>query len=137
MLALLGLAVPVAAYLAARRLQGVTIVQATCATCGSAVLGGAAVLLARRGLRNAERTLGRVGCEGTARVGRLLGVIPAVGRRPGGQGHEHQHRCRYANFHGSNNTFQDSAPAIAACPPVPPSCIGTPSGPMTRPVTGS
>src|SRR5437764_11632409 len=75
MLALLGLVVPVAAYLAARRLQNVTIVQATGATCGSAVLGGAAVLLARRGFRNAERTLGRVGGEGTARVGRLLGVI--------------------------------------------------------------
>ena len=74
-LALLGLAVPVAAYLAARRLGNVTIVHATGATCGSAVLGGAAVLLGRRGLRNAERTLGRVGGEGTARVGRLLGVI--------------------------------------------------------------
>jgi hypothetical protein len=33
------------------------------------------VLLARRGLRNIERTLGRVGGEGAARVGRLLGVI--------------------------------------------------------------
>jgi hypothetical protein len=39
------------------------------------VLGGAAVLLGRRGLRNIERTLGRVGGEGAARVGRLLGVI--------------------------------------------------------------
>src|SRR3954452_2196978 len=74
-LALLGLAVPVAAYVAARRLQDVTIVQATAATCGSAVLGGAAVLLARRGLRNVERTLGRLGGENAARVGRLLGVI--------------------------------------------------------------
>ena len=74
-LALLGLAVPVVAYLAARRLQNVTIVQATAATCGSAVLGGAAVLLARRGLRNVERSLGRLGGEGSARVGRLLGLI--------------------------------------------------------------
>jgi hypothetical protein len=74
-LALLGLAVPLLAYVAARQLQGVTIVQATAATCGSAVLGGAAVLLARRGLRSIERTLGRVGGEGSARVGRLLGVI--------------------------------------------------------------
>jgi hypothetical protein len=74
-LALLGLAVPAAAYLAARRLEGVTIVQATAATCGSAVLGGAAVLLARRGLRNVERSLGRLGGESAARVGRLLGVI--------------------------------------------------------------
>src|SRR4051794_19988355 len=74
-LALLGLAVPVAAYLAARRLGDVTIVQATAATCGAAVLGGAAVLLARRGLRNAERTLGRVRGEGTARAGRPPGVV--------------------------------------------------------------
>jgi uncharacterized membrane protein len=74
-LALLGLAVPVLAFVAARKLQGVTIVQATGATCGSAVLGGAAVLLARRGLRNIERTLGRVGGEGASRVGRLLGAI--------------------------------------------------------------
>jgi hypothetical protein len=74
-LALLGLALPVVAFLAARRLQGVSIVQATGATCGSVVLGGAAVLLAGRGLRNVARTLGRVGGEGAARVGRLLGVI--------------------------------------------------------------
>jgi peptidoglycan/LPS O-acetylase OafA/YrhL len=74
-LALLGLVLPVLAFAAARKLQDVTIVQATAATCGSALLGGAAVLLARRGLRNIERTLGRVGGEGSARVGRLLGVI--------------------------------------------------------------
>jgi peptidoglycan/LPS O-acetylase OafA/YrhL len=74
-LALLGLALPVLAYVAARRLEGVTIVQATAATCGSAILGGAAVLLARRGLRNIERTIGRLGGESPARVGRLLGVI--------------------------------------------------------------
>jgi hypothetical protein len=74
-LGLLGLAVPVLAFAAARKLQGVTIVQATAATCGAALLGGAAVLLARRGVRNIERTLGRVGGEGAARAGRLLGVI--------------------------------------------------------------
>ena len=74
-LALVALAVPVLAFVAARKLEGVTIVQATGATCGSAVLGGAAVLLARRGLRNIERTLGRVSGEGSARVGRLLGVV--------------------------------------------------------------
>ena len=75
MLALLGLVLPVLAFAAARKLQDVTIVQATAATCGSALLGGAALLLARRGLRNIERTLGRVGGEGSARVGRLLGMI--------------------------------------------------------------
>ena len=74
-LALLGLVLPVAAFAAANRLQEVTLVQATGATCFSVLLGGAAVLLARRGLRNVERTIGRAGGEGTARVGRLLGMI--------------------------------------------------------------
>ena len=45
------------------------------ATCVSAVLGAGAILLARRGLRRIERTIGRVGGEATARVGRLLGAI--------------------------------------------------------------
>jgi hypothetical protein len=65
----------VVAFAAARRLDQVSLLQATGATCGSVVLGGAAVLLARRGLHNIERTLGRMGGEGTARVGRLLGAI--------------------------------------------------------------
>jgi hypothetical protein len=75
LVALLGLAIPVVAFAAARRLDQVSLLQATAATCGSAVLGLAAVLLARRGLRNIERTIGRLGGEGTARVGRLLGLI--------------------------------------------------------------
>jgi hypothetical protein len=74
-LALLGVALPVVAFAAAHQLQKVSLVQATVAACGSVVLGGAAVLLGRRGLRNVERTLGRAGGEGAARVGRLLGVI--------------------------------------------------------------
>ena len=89
-LALLGLALPVLAFVAARKLQGVTIVQATGATCGSAVLGGAAVLLARRGLRNIERTIGRVGGEGAARVGRLLGADLAL---PSGSAPESRSPC--------------------------------------------
>jgi hypothetical protein len=75
LLALLGLAVPVVAFAAARKLDQVSLLQATGATCGSAVLGGGAVLLARRGLRNIERTLGRLGGESAARVGRLLGTL--------------------------------------------------------------
>jgi hypothetical protein len=67
--------VPVVAFAAARRLEQVSLLQATTATCASAVLGLAAVLLARRGLRNIERTIGRLGGEGTARVGRVLGLI--------------------------------------------------------------
>jgi hypothetical protein len=75
LLALLALAVPIGAYAAARRLDRVSLLEATAVSCGSVVLGGLAVLLARRGLRNVERTLGRVGGEGSARVGRLLGVL--------------------------------------------------------------
>jgi hypothetical protein len=74
-LALVALAIPPIAFVAARRLEQATLLQATAATCGSGLLGGGAVLLARRGLRNIERTLGRLGGEGAARVGRLLGAI--------------------------------------------------------------
>jgi hypothetical protein len=75
LLALVGLAIPPLGFVAARRLEQVTLLQATAATCASALVGGAALVLARRGLRNVERTLGRVGGEGTARVGRLLGLL--------------------------------------------------------------
>ena len=74
-LGLLGVALPVVAFAAANRLQNVTLVQATAASCFSILLGGGAILLSRRGFRNVERTLGRAGGEGSARVGRLLGVI--------------------------------------------------------------
>jgi hypothetical protein len=73
-----GLAIPPLGFLAARKLDQVSLVQATGATCGSAVLGAAAILLARRALRNIERSIGRIGGEGTARVGRLLGAISLV-----------------------------------------------------------
>jgi hypothetical protein len=73
--ALVGLLIPPVGYLAARQLDQVTIVQATGATCASAVLGLLAIVLARRGFRNIERSIGRVGGEGTARVGRLLGIL--------------------------------------------------------------
>ncbi len=75
LLSLLALAIPLAAYAAQRELARVSLVQATGASCASVVLGGLAVVLARRGLRNIERTLGRAGGGGSARVGRLLGVI--------------------------------------------------------------
>jgi len=65
----------VVAYAAARQLDKVSLVQATIASCCSVVLGGSAVLLARRGLRTIERTLGRAGGEGSAQVGRLLGML--------------------------------------------------------------
>jgi hypothetical protein len=72
---LIGLAIPPVGFVAAQQLSRVTIVQATAATSVSALLGLAAILLARRGLRNIERTIGRLGGEGTARVGRLLGLL--------------------------------------------------------------
>jgi hypothetical protein len=75
LVALVGLAIPPVGFAAARQLERVSLVQATAATCGSAVLGLAAILLSRRAQRKIERTLGRVGGEGTARVGRLLGLI--------------------------------------------------------------
>jgi len=70
-----GLAIPPLGFVAARKLDQVSLVQATAAACASAILGAAAIVLARRGLLNVERTLGRLGGEGTARVGRLLGAI--------------------------------------------------------------
>jgi len=73
--ALVGLLVPPAAFVAARELDRVTIVQATAATGASALLGLFAIVLARRGFRNIERSIGRVGGEGAARVGRLLGAL--------------------------------------------------------------
>ena len=75
LLALLGLAVPVTGFAAARQLERVSLVQATAATCASALLGAAAIALARKARRNIERTLGRIGGEATARAGRLLGLI--------------------------------------------------------------
>jgi hypothetical protein len=73
--ALLGLAVPVVAFAAARQLSQVSLLQATIATCGSGVLGLAAIVLTRRARRNVDRTLGRAGGLGAARAGRILGVL--------------------------------------------------------------
>jgi hypothetical protein len=75
LLAIVALAVPVAAFVAARRLEEATLLQATGATFASGLLGLLAVLLARRAMRNVERTLGRLGGEGAARAGRLLGLV--------------------------------------------------------------
>jgi hypothetical protein len=75
LLALLGLALPIGAFAAARQMEQVTLLQATGAACGAVVLGFAAILLARRARRNIERSIGRMGGEATARVGRLLGLL--------------------------------------------------------------
>jgi len=73
--ALLGLLLPVAGYVAARQLKDVTIVQGTEATCGSALLGLLAILLARRAQFTTERTLGRIGGARLTRAGKLLGIL--------------------------------------------------------------
>jgi hypothetical protein len=75
LVALVGLAIPPAGFAAARRLESITLVQATAATCASALLGLGAILLARRARRTTERTLGRVGGTAIARAGRLFGLI--------------------------------------------------------------
>src|SRR3954451_22985879 len=73
--ALLGLALPVVAFAASHETTQVDLVQATIATAGAALLGLAAIGLARRARRNMERSLGRAGGRGAARVGRLLGLL--------------------------------------------------------------
>jgi hypothetical protein len=75
LVALLALTVPLAAFAAAHELEEATLLQATGATFASGLLGLIAVLLARRGMRNIERTIGRLGGEGAARAGRLLGLL--------------------------------------------------------------
>ena len=72
---LLTLAVAPAAVYASNRSERVTLIQAVAATAASGVLALLALLLSRRGRLYAERTLGRAGGEGLARLGRVLGVI--------------------------------------------------------------
>ncbi|HUK95279.1 MAG TPA: hypothetical protein VLU96_09515 [Gaiellaceae bacterium] len=72
---LLALTIQAAAFVAARQLDQVTLVQATVAAAASTLLGFAAIVLARRGRRNIERSIGRVGGASAARVGRLLGFL--------------------------------------------------------------
>jgi hypothetical protein len=53
----------------------VKLLQASAGIPVAAVLGVAALLLARRAFKRADRTLGRAGGEGAARAGRFLGVL--------------------------------------------------------------
>jgi hypothetical protein len=53
----------------------VKLVQAAAGIPVAALLGVAALLLARHARRRSERTLGRAGGEGTTRAGRILGVL--------------------------------------------------------------
>jgi hypothetical protein len=64
-----------AAIAASRYFDELTLVQSCASAAAAALLGIAAVVLARRGQETAERTLGRSGGERAARAGRWLGVI--------------------------------------------------------------
>jgi hypothetical protein len=64
-----------AAVVASRSLEGYELIDAAYAIPVGAVLGVGAVALARRARLRIERTLGRAGGGGTARVGRLLGLL--------------------------------------------------------------
>jgi hypothetical protein len=67
--------VPPLAFAAANRLESLTLVDGVAGASVAAVLGVAAIVLARRGRRQAERTLGRIGGEGLARIGSILGAF--------------------------------------------------------------
>ena len=64
-----------AAVVVSEQVGAISLVQAGAAIPVAAVLAVAAIVLARRARRRAERTLGRVGGERTARVGRILGWL--------------------------------------------------------------
>ncbi len=55
--------------------EELTLVQSCASAAVAALLGIAAIALARRGRETVQRTLGRSGGEGAARVGRWLGVV--------------------------------------------------------------
>jgi hypothetical protein len=68
------LAVP-AGVLAARELRDVTLIDSSGSVAAAALLGWAAIVLARRARERVQITLGRAGGEGAARVGRALGIL--------------------------------------------------------------
>jgi hypothetical protein len=57
------------------RYSDVDLIQAGYAVGPAFVIGLAALLVARAARRRSERTIGRVGGERTARIGRVLGVL--------------------------------------------------------------
>ena len=63
------------AGVALARYSDVDLIQAGYAVAPAFVAGVAAVLFARAARRRTERTIGRVGGERTARIGRVLGVL--------------------------------------------------------------
>jgi hypothetical protein len=64
-----------AGTLLARESERVTLVQSSGSVVVAALLGWAAIVLARRAQDRLQITLGRAGGNGAARVGRLLGIV--------------------------------------------------------------
>ena len=59
----------------ARESQRVTLVDSSASVVIAALLGWAAIVLARRGRDRVRITLGRAGGGGAARTGRILGIV--------------------------------------------------------------
>jgi uncharacterized protein involved in response to NO len=72
---LIAIAIVPFAIAASRYVDELTLVQSCASAALAAVLGVFAIILARRGRETAQRTLGRSGGEGAARIGRWLGLI--------------------------------------------------------------
>ena len=72
---LLAIATVPLAIAASRYFDELTLVRSCASAALAALLGVFAIVLARRGRETAQRTLGRSGGEGTARVGKWLGVL--------------------------------------------------------------
>ena len=64
-----------AGTLVARESQRVTLVDSSASVAVAALLGWAAVVLARRAQDRLQITLGRAGGGGAARAGRILGIV--------------------------------------------------------------
>jgi hypothetical protein len=72
---IVSIAVIPAGTLVARETQQVTLVDSSGSIVVAALLGWAAIVLARRAQDRIQITLGRAGGRGPARTGRLLGII--------------------------------------------------------------
>jgi hypothetical protein len=75
LIGLLAVATVPLAIAASRYFDELTLVQSCASAALAALLGVFAIVLARRGRETAQRTLGRSGGEGAARVGKWLGVL--------------------------------------------------------------
>jgi hypothetical protein len=75
LIGLLAVATVPLAIAASQYFDELTLVQSCASAALAALLGVTAIVLARRGRETVQRTLGRSGGEGTARVGKWLGVV--------------------------------------------------------------